>query len=99
MEGAPRNRLGRFGLTLEPAKKMSPASDVSATWVPIRQVAAEFGICVRTVHRWVHTREIGFPRPVFLNKRNYFQRAALDAWKTATAIKVAGATPRKSHGQ
>jgi predicted DNA-binding transcriptional regulator AlpA len=75
--------------------KMSPAFDGSSTWVPIAQVAAEFGVCLRTIHRWIRDEQIDFPPPLFLNKRNYFRRSELDAWKNATAIKVAGATPRK----
>jgi hypothetical protein len=65
-------------------------------WIPIAQVAVEFGVCVRTIHRWMSYEQVEFPAPLFLNKRNYFRRSDLDAWKLATAIKVAGATPRKT---
>jgi predicted DNA-binding transcriptional regulator AlpA len=76
--------------------KTSPSFDASSTWVPISQVAAEFGVCLRTIHRWMRDDQIDFPPPVFFHGRNYFRRPELDSWKTATALKFAGATPRKT---
>jgi hypothetical protein len=34
---------------------------------------------------------MGFPRPRCVNKRLYFERVAVDAWKAATAVRMAEA--------
>jgi hypothetical protein len=59
-------------------------------WVSAPALAAELGICDRTLARWLHDAALGFPRPRVVNKRNYFEREAIDTWKTATAVKAAG---------
>jgi hypothetical protein len=41
--------------------------------------------------RWLRDIPMGFPRPRLVNKRLYFERGAVEAWKAATAVKAAGA--------
>jgi excisionase family DNA binding protein len=60
------------------------------TWITTTQLAAELGVHPRTLARWLRDGAMGFPRPRVVNKRNYFERDAVDAWKTATAVKAAG---------
>jgi hypothetical protein len=62
-----------------------------SAWISAPALAAELGVCDRTLARWLHDAALGFPRPRVVNKRNYYERDAIDAWKNATAIKVAGA--------
>jgi hypothetical protein len=66
-----------------------------SAWVAFPAMAAELGVCSRTLDRWLHDAALGFPRPRVVNNRRYFERDAIDSWKSATAINAAGATPRK----
>jgi predicted DNA-binding transcriptional regulator AlpA len=49
--------------------------------VPARIAAAECHVSRRTIGRWVLDAELNFPAPVEINKRLYFHRAELEAWK------------------
>ena len=60
-------------------------------WVPATELAAELGISRRTLARWLLDIALGLPRPRCVNHRLYFERGAVEAWKSATAVKVAGA--------
>ena len=60
-------------------------------WIPATELAAELGISRRTLARWLRDIALGFPRPKIVNHRLYFERGAVEAWKTATAVKTAGA--------
>jgi predicted DNA-binding transcriptional regulator AlpA len=61
------------------------------SWIPATELAAELGISRRTLARWLYDVKLGFPPPRCVNNRLYFERSAIDAWKTATAVKVAEA--------
>jgi predicted DNA-binding transcriptional regulator AlpA len=60
------------------------------SWVTATVLADELGITRRTLGRWLRDIPLGFPRPRCVNHRLYFERSAIDAWKTATAVKAAG---------
>jgi excisionase family DNA binding protein len=60
-------------------------------WIPTPQLARELGVSRRTLGRWLRDGALGFPRPHCVNRRLYFERHAIEAWKTATAVKIAGA--------
>jgi predicted DNA-binding transcriptional regulator AlpA len=49
--------------------------------VPAPTVAAECHVTRRTVGRWLLDENLGFPAPVEINRRLYFRRAELEAWK------------------
>jgi hypothetical protein len=61
------------------------------SWVPATELAAELGVSRRTLARWLRDIALGFPRPKIVNHRLYFERSAIEVWKTATAVKVAEA--------
>jgi hypothetical protein len=61
------------------------------SWIPATALAAELGVSRRTLARWLRDIPMGFPRPRCVNKRLYFERIAVEAWKAATAVKVAEA--------
>jgi predicted DNA-binding transcriptional regulator AlpA len=61
------------------------------SWIPAPQLAAELGVTRRTLGRWLRDITIEFPRPKIVNHRLYFERSAVERWKTATAVKVAEA--------
>jgi excisionase family DNA binding protein len=60
------------------------------SWIPATALAAELGVSRRTIARWLRDERLAFPRPKVINRRLYFARGAVEAWKTAVAIKVAG---------
>jgi hypothetical protein len=50
--------------------------------VPDRQVAKELGcVTLVTIWRWTRRPELGFPRAVKINRRNYRRRSDLEAFK------------------
>ncbi len=61
------------------------------SWIPAPELAAELGVSRRTLGRWLRDVALGFPRPKIVNHRLYFERNSIEAWKTATAVKVAEA--------
>jgi hypothetical protein len=61
------------------------------SWIPAPRLAIELGISRRTLKRWGLTPKLEFPRPTVVNHRLYYDRAAIEAWKIAAAIKAAGA--------
>jgi predicted DNA-binding transcriptional regulator AlpA len=46
--------------------------------LPTRQVASRYGVTIRSVDRWSADPELGFPAPVKINTRNYFDEAEFD---------------------
>jgi hypothetical protein len=72
------------------AARASLASRQGA-WIPATELAAELGVSRRTLARWLCDVALGFPRPRRVNHRLYFERGAIDTWKTVTAVKVAEA--------
>ena len=61
-----------------------------SAWIPATVLAAELGTTRRTLARWLLDERLAFPRPRCVNRRLYFERGAVDAWKAATAVKAAG---------
>jgi predicted DNA-binding transcriptional regulator AlpA len=55
----------------------------SKTWIPAPQVAEELGIHRRSLARWLLDNELGLPAAVRIKHRLYFDRAALEDWKSA----------------
>jgi predicted DNA-binding transcriptional regulator AlpA len=49
--------------------------------VPDPQVQKEFGITAMTLWRWDHDRELDFPPPVKIRKKNYRSRQLLEKFK------------------
>ncbi len=46
-------------------------------WLPIAAVEKRFGVCRRTIDRWMLTK--GFPQPARLGRR-YWDRAMVEEW-------------------
>lgn len=73
----------------DPARAAQYA-EARGSWIPASDLAVELGISRRTLTRWLLDVALGFPRPRCVNHRLYFERGAVEAWKAATAIKMAG---------
>jgi hypothetical protein len=51
--------------------------------IPKSNLARELGVSSRTLSRWLADIGVGFPRPVIIRGRNYFDRGSIEVWKTA----------------
>ena len=64
--------------------------------LPISQLCRRYGISARTVDRWLGNQQLGFPRPMVVNRRHYWEEAALPAWDRQQAAgkheKLSGVT-------
>jgi len=68
--------------------------------IPDRVVAQRYHVHPHTLRRWDQNPALGFPPPVYVNKRRYREADELDAWdrknsREAAALR-AGLTPRSS---
>jgi hypothetical protein len=63
--------------------------------IPKPNLARELGVSGRTLSRWLDDPAIGFPRPIVIRARNYFDRHSVEAWKGAQ-IRAAGTTDSPS---
>jgi Helix-turn-helix domain len=49
--------------------------------LPTRQVCARYRVNIRTVERWLENDKLGFPQPIYINKRRYFHLNELEAFE------------------
>jgi hypothetical protein len=68
---------------------MSKHSESKPGLLPERLVAARYDVTTRTLARWDTAPDLGFPPPVYINRRRYREIAALDAWDSACVRRVA----------
>ncbi len=62
------------------------------TFVTGPQVQARYQKSHVTIWRWMHDEELGFPKPIQINRLNYWRLADLEAWEAAR-------TEQKNHKQ
>jgi hypothetical protein len=53
-----------------------------------RNLCDRFNISTRTVDRWTKDHALGFPQPLYINRRKYWDEAALIAWERSRASEV-----------
>ena len=58
--------------------------------LPAREVTRRYGVVDRTLGRWLENVDLGFPRPLVINKRRYFRLTDLERWERERA-RAAGA--------
>lgn len=49
------------------------------------QVQKRYGITDMTLWRWLQNPELSFPRPIYINRRRYFDEADIIAWERQRA--------------
>ena len=49
--------------------------------IPMRDLAARYGVHVRTIERWIGDPKLGFPQPLYIRKRRYIRASDLQAWE------------------
>jgi hypothetical protein len=67
--------LGRAGIALDDREKGPLVVTITS-----RDVADRYGVTDRTLVRWAHDPELGFPQPSRINSRKYYDEDALIAW-------------------
>ena len=53
--------------------------------LPARAVWSRYGVCSRTIDRWLGDPELKFPKPVVILKRRYWEAAKLEEWERQRA--------------
>jgi predicted DNA-binding transcriptional regulator AlpA len=46
-----------------------------------RSVAERYGVSVRTIDRWLEDLELGFPKPLVINRRRFFYDDQIEAFE------------------
>ncbi len=69
--------------TIEPqVTGRKPGADVR---LQARQVQDRYGVSDMTLHRWLRQPELAFPKPLKINRRNYWSLHELEAWERKRA--------------
>jgi hypothetical protein len=63
---------------IEPGVSGRRAPTRTARKLPARQVCDRYAICDKTLDRWCANPKLGFPQPMYVNKRRYFDEDELD---------------------
>lgn len=50
----------------------------SKTWLPAKRVRARYGVSDMTLWRWLTSRGLGFPSPIRINGRRFWDQEELD---------------------
>ena len=59
---------------------------MTSTLLPAKGVRAEFGgVSNMTLHRWLADESLGFPRPIVIRNRRYFDAAEVASFKQRMA--------------
>lgn len=64
-----------------PSVVQSSAEDL----LPATMVRRRYGVSDMTVFRWVNDKKLGFPQPIYINKRRYWRLADLQAFEDRQA--------------
>lgn len=55
--------------------------------LPTRLVCRRYGVSDRTIARWGRDPELGFPPPIKINHRKYYDSAELTAFDRANVVR------------
>jgi hypothetical protein len=53
----------------------------SGAKLPTVKVAERYGVTTRSIYRWKEDPELGFPKPLVINSRGYWNLTDLEAWE------------------
>ena len=70
---------------------MEPTTSSANRKLPSKEVLRRYGITRRTLSRWMDKAELGFPKPLTLNGRHYFDLAEIEAYERRAAAQVSAA--------
>lgn len=52
-----------------------------------KDVRSRYGVSEMTLFRWMRREGLGFPRPIKIGRRNYWNEAELVIWEQAAAAR------------
>jgi hypothetical protein len=61
-------------------------ADNAGPLLPTRDVCARYKVNIRTIERWLVDDKLGFPAPIFINKRRYFRERDLVAFERSHVV-------------
>jgi hypothetical protein len=56
--------------------------------LPAPRVCERYDIVDRTLDRWLKNKALKFPKPLYINKRRYFDLVELEYWERAQAVQA-----------
>ena len=59
--------------------------------LPSNEILNRYGITRRTLGRWMADPDLGFPKPLTLNGRHYFDLAEVESYEKRAAVQIAAA--------
>lgn len=65
----------------------SVAQNAQDELLPAAQVRRRYGVSDMTVFRWVNDQKLGFPQPLYINKRRYWRVADLQAFEDRQSLR------------
>lgn len=51
--------------------------------LPARAVWVRYKVCDRTLDRWLADPRLGFPKPIYINRRRYWRVGDIVRWEAA----------------
>lgn len=85
MSGISASGLGRGGCRSR-VKSLPPTpGPEDETYLPMRRVAARFGVTRVTIWNWNNDARMAFPQPLYIGRRRYWKLSELLAFEQAKA--------------
>lgn len=72
--------------TLDPGITGRGADVDTGPLLPTRVVCERYKVTIRTIERWLVDEKLGFPTPIFINKRRYFRERDLVAFQRSRVV-------------
>jgi predicted DNA-binding transcriptional regulator AlpA len=66
---------------------MSTRAESTGRKVGIKQLTERYGVVPKTIDRWLADADLGFPRPLVINGRRYWDLAQVEQWERARPVR------------
>jgi predicted DNA-binding transcriptional regulator AlpA len=66
------------------------------TYLRAGAVRARYSVSDMSIWRWLRDEALGFPAPIRINRRHFWNLAALEAWEASRATKEVSNAASKS---
>ena len=54
--------------------------------IGIKELAERYHVVSRTIDRWLANADLGFPRPLVINRRRYWDLGEIEQWERAGPV-------------
>jgi predicted DNA-binding transcriptional regulator AlpA len=55
--------------------------EISGQKIGTTALAARFDVCTRSIDRWLDDPDLGFPQPIYINRRRFWDLAEIESWE------------------